>query len=77
MSRPGFRQVSSRWSQPANSATVKATGYKAGDQVYHRKFGEGTVIAVEREGDDELVQVAFPNQGIKKLSANVAPLEKR
>ena len=50
---------------------------KAGDQVYHRKFGEGTVISVEVEADDELVQVAFPDQGIKKLSASVAPLEKR
>jgi DNA helicase-2/ATP-dependent DNA helicase PcrA len=45
--------------------------------VYHAKFGEGTVIAVEREGDDDFVQVAFPNQGIKKLSASIAKLEKR
>ncbi len=39
--------------------------------------GEGTIIAVESERDDEYVQVAFPNQGIKKLSTSIAPLEKR
>jgi DNA helicase-2/ATP-dependent DNA helicase PcrA len=45
--------------------------------VYHRKFGDGTVIAVETGTDDQYVQVAFPDQGIKKLSASIAPLEKR
>jgi len=72
------QQVSSRWNRTSSSGvTAKTTSFKAGDQVYHRKFGEGTVISVEVEGDDELVQVAFPDQGIKKLSASVAPLEKR
>jgi DNA helicase-2/ATP-dependent DNA helicase PcrA len=69
------RQISTRWSQA--SGAKSSSSYKVGDRVYHRKFGEGTVIAVETENDDELVQVAFPNQGIKKLSASVAPLEKR
>ncbi len=72
------QQVSSRWTRTSSSGvTAKTASFKAGDQVYHRKFGEGTVISVEVEGDDELVQVAFPDQGIKKLSASVAPLEKR
>jgi DNA helicase-2/ATP-dependent DNA helicase PcrA len=72
------QQISSRWNRISSSGvTAKTTNFKAGDQVYHRKFGEGTVISVEVEGDDELVQVAFPDQGIKKLSASVAPLEKR
>ncbi|MEW5959874.1 MAG: UvrD-helicase domain-containing protein [Chloroflexota bacterium] len=72
--------TSTRWSQAAGSAgpgSRPGSSYKVGDRVYHRKFGEGTVIAVETESDDLLVQVAFPNQGIKKLSASVAPLEKR
>ena len=69
------RQISTRWSQAGGAKS--SSSYKVGDRVYHRKFGEGTVIAVETESDDELVQVAFPDQGIKKLSASVAPLEKR
>jgi DNA helicase-2/ATP-dependent DNA helicase PcrA len=74
-----IQQVSSRWEQRSQSSrsTAGTPSFKAGDLVYHRKFGEGTVIGVQIESDDELVQVAFPDQGIKKLSANVAPLEKR
>jgi DNA helicase-2/ATP-dependent DNA helicase PcrA len=78
-SRQAAQAVSSRWNQGAQSsrAAPKQAQFKAGDLVYHRKFGEGTVISVEVESDDELVQVAFPSQGIKKLAASVAPLEKR
>lgn len=77
--RSGAQEMSSRWSRSPDSPAIptKTASYTLGDRVYHRKFGEGTVIAVEVEGDDELVQVAFPEQGIKKLSASVAPLEKR
>ncbi len=76
--RQTAQQVSSRWNQGRDvDATPQVARYKVGDQVYHRKFGEGTVIAVELESNDELIQVAFPNQGIKKLSASIAPLEKR
>ena len=78
----GGSAPSTRWQQrgqsPSSSASTTFTGgYRSGDQVYHNKFGEGTVISVEREGSDEFVEVAFPNQGIKKLSASIAQLEKR
>jgi DNA helicase-2/ATP-dependent DNA helicase PcrA len=76
--RQEARQLSSRWDQPARvSAPPKTSGYKVGDRVYHSKFGDGTVIKVEQEGGEEFVQVAFPSQGIKKLSTSFAPLEKR
>jgi len=78
------RRVSNRWQQsrpstpPARtSAASSAARFKVGERVFHRKFGEGTVIAVDGAGSDELVQVAFPGQGIKKLAATIAPLEKR
>ncbi len=66
-----------RWSRGSAAAAPSTPGFKSGDRVFHQKFGEGTVIAVERDGTDEFVQVAFPNQGIKKLSATIAKLEKR
>ena len=71
--------VSSRWDQGAASAPAPRapSEYKTGDHVYHSKFGEGTVISVEREGNDDFVEVAFPKQGIKKLAASIANLEKR
>jgi len=69
----------SRASSSAPPAKTAASGpqFKTGDRVYHQKFGDGTVIGVELTGDDEYVQVAFPNQGIKKLAASIARLEKR
>ncbi len=74
--RSRTQEATSRWNRSPISP-AKPASFKLGDRVYHRKFGEGTVISVEVEGDDELVQVAFPEQGIKKLSASVALLEKR
>ncbi len=72
------RPVSSGWQQIGTTpTTAQATSYTIGDTVYHQKFGEGTVISVEMEGTEEYVQVAFPNQGIKKLSISIAPLERR
>jgi DNA helicase II / ATP-dependent DNA helicase PcrA len=80
--RQEARQLSTRWEQsPAprasSSTPARTPGYKTGDRVYHSKFGDGTVIKVEVEGSEEFVQVAFPSQGIKKLSTSFAPLEKR
>ncbi|NJN96405.1 MAG: UvrD-helicase domain-containing protein [Anaerolineales bacterium] len=77
--RPEARQISSRWEQPrrVTAPPPKSGGYKAGDRVFHSKFGDGTIIRVEQEGGEEFVQVAFPSQGIKKLSTSFAPLEKR
>jgi DNA helicase-2/ATP-dependent DNA helicase PcrA len=57
--------------------SFKSSDYRVGDQVHHIRFGDGTVIGVELEGGEEFVQVAFPSQGIKKLSTSFAPLEKR
>jgi DNA helicase-2/ATP-dependent DNA helicase PcrA len=77
-SQPAAQPVSTRWDQGGDmDSAPKAASHKVGDLVYHRKFGEGTVISVEVEGDEEFIQVAFPNQGIKKLAASIAPLEKR
>ncbi len=41
--------------------------------MLHPKFGAGTVIAVKNGGS--IVDIAFENQGIKELSAAIAPLE--
>lgn len=49
---------------------------KAGDRVRHATFGEGTVVSTAPSGNDTLVTVAFEGQGIKKLLASFAPLQK-
>lgn len=47
-----------------------------GQRVTHKKFGEGTVVAVQAMGGDSLIEVAFvnPEIGNKKLMANFANL---
>ena len=50
--------------------------FAIGDTVAHTKFGEGVIIASHLTSDDQEVEVAFPGQGIKRLSVNMAPLEK-
>jgi DNA helicase-2/ATP-dependent DNA helicase PcrA len=77
--QPATYPLSTRWNQGdrVDSTRPKVATHQVGDQVYHHKFGEGTVISVELEGKEEYVQVAFPNQGIKKLATSIAPLEKR
>ena len=46
----------------------------AGQQVFHNKFGEGKVLAVEGAGDDARAQVSFPRHGVKWLALAVAKL---
>jgi len=48
------------------------TGFRDGDRVNHPDFGQGIVIGQ----DSNLITVAFPKIGIKKLAKRVAPLEK-
>jgi DNA helicase-2/ATP-dependent DNA helicase PcrA len=49
-------------------------GIKAGIQVFHAKFGEGKVLAVEGTGADARAQVNFPRHGVKWLALSVAKL---
>jgi DNA helicase-2/ATP-dependent DNA helicase PcrA len=58
---------------PAQGASA-AHGLKPGMQVFHGKFGEGTVITLEGQGDDARAQVKFPRHGVKWLALSVAKL---
>lgn len=49
--------------------------YKAGQRVYHKKFGEGTINYVEQEGEDLKVDITFDKAGHKRLMAKFAGLE--
>ena len=62
------------WSGQKKAETSNASGkYSVGMKVKHPKFGFGMVIAVKNNGNT--VNVAFDGQGIKELSASLAPLE--
>ena len=51
-----------------------AHGLRAGMAVFHNKFGEGKVLAIEGTGDDARAQVSFPRHGTKWLALSVAKL---
>jgi len=54
--------------------TPPAHGLRVGLAVFHTKFGEGKVLALEGSGDDARAQVNFPRHGIKWLALSVAKL---
>ncbi len=53
-----------------------ASGLKSGQRVRHAKYGEGTVLVREGEGDDAKLTVMFPRHGLKKLMERFANLQK-
>ena len=55
---------------------VSTPGYKIGERVNHKKFGDGMIISATKMGNDMLLEIAFDSVGTKKLMAKVAPLTK-
>ena len=55
-------------------ASKKPGGIAKGQTVFHAKFGEGRVLAIEGVGDDARAQVNFPRHGSKWLALAIAKL---
>ena len=53
-----------------------AAGLKKGQRVRHSKYGEGTVVMREGDGDEAKLTVLFPQHGLKKLMERFANLQK-
>lgn len=73
----------SAYQQPTIKAVTnkKASGgekliWQEGSKVKHKTWGVGTVIRVNGSAGDLELDVAFPEQGIKRLLAAFAPIEK-
>ena len=58
-----------------SDTSVDISIYRAGQRVYHKKFGEGKINYVEAEGDDAKVDITFDKAGHKRLMAKYAGLE--
>jgi len=77
--RSGYRRETT-W-QPPNQRRAKQSApvvgqFKIGDRVFHRTFGEGTVVSTKMQDNDEEVTVAFPGKGVKRLLVSLAGLKK-
>jgi DNA helicase-2/ATP-dependent DNA helicase PcrA len=57
-------------------AATGATGLRKGDRVRHAKYGEGSVLMREGDGEDAKLTVMFTRHGMKKLMEKFANLEK-
>jgi DNA helicase-2/ATP-dependent DNA helicase PcrA len=53
-----------------------ASGLKKGQHVMHTKYGEGTVLVREGDGEDAKLTVLFARHGVKKLMEKFANLKK-
>jgi DNA helicase-2/ATP-dependent DNA helicase PcrA len=63
--------------RPAAATTAsEELAWRAGDRVRHRRFGEGIVVSSRWIKGDEEVTVAFVGQGVKRLIAAYAGLER-
>jgi DNA helicase-2/ATP-dependent DNA helicase PcrA len=51
--------------------------WSIGDKVQHRKWGDGTVLAVSGTGKNMELKINFPAVGMKKLLADIAPIERQ
>lgn len=60
----------------AKSASSE-TNWSIGDIALHKKWGEGTVLEVSGSGATQELKINFPEVGLKKLLASVAPIEKK
>jgi DNA helicase-2/ATP-dependent DNA helicase PcrA len=57
-------------------APTGAANLKKNDRVRHSKYGEGTILMREGEGEDAKLTVLFSRHGMKKLMERFANLQK-
>ena len=60
-------------SDSGNSATY----WEIGDIAHHKKWGDGTVLEVAGSGKTQELKIKFPEVGLKKVLASVAPIVKK
>jgi DNA helicase-2/ATP-dependent DNA helicase PcrA len=53
----------------------KSRGTREGSTVQHPKYGRGTVLRTEGEGEDAKLTILFPGHGMKKIIAKYAGIQ--
>lgn len=73
------RSQATTYHAPGPVAKTSGAGkqtWTAGDKVSHKKWGIGTVVKVNGTGEDAELDIAFKEQGVKRLLAAFAPIQK-
>ncbi len=60
------------------SSTIPAAAgeFSGGERVKHKKYGEGMVVGVKKEGRDEMITIIFDEFGTKVFDASIVKLKK-
>ena len=61
----------------ASDSGNSATDWKIGDIAHHKKWGDGTVLEVTGSGKTQELKIKFPEVGLKKVLASIAPIVKK
>ncbi|MBW7797940.1 DNA helicase PcrA [Streptococcus thermophilus] len=61
----------------ASDSGNSATDWEIGDIAHHKKWGDGTVLEVTGSGKTQELKIKFPEVGLKKVLASVAPIVKK
>jgi DNA helicase-2/ATP-dependent DNA helicase PcrA len=70
------RQPASRPpSQFPSAGGRRSPGFRAGVTVHHPKYGRGTVLRREGDGDDAKLTISFPGYGLKKIVEKYAGIK--
>jgi DNA helicase-2/ATP-dependent DNA helicase PcrA len=59
----------------ARPPVKKAKGFRNGSKIVHPKYGRGTIMRVEGDGDEAKLTISFVSGGLKKLIAKYAGIE--
>ncbi|MDR2091223.1 MAG: UvrD-helicase domain-containing protein [Clostridiales bacterium] len=72
------RKIADHYSESRTQPKVsgnETSKYKPGVKVFHKKFGEGTVVSVSGAGSETAANIAFTGLGVKKFNVFLAPLK--
>lgn len=72
-----YKQPSPRGVASHTQSGAEEVRWQAGDKVLHKKWGIGTVVSVSGTSKEMELDIAFPKQGVKRLLAAFAPIEKQ
>ena len=74
--KPAYKQPVTTVVSSKTATGGESNSWKAGAKVNHKKWGIGTVVRVNGTAKDLELDAAFPSQGVKRLLAAFAPIEK-
>lgn len=74
--KPAYTQPQQTVVSSRQTTTAANSSWQVGEKVKHKKWGVGTIVRISGQEKDIELDIAFPQQGVKRLLAAFAPIEK-